>query len=326
MKICNIHFNFFNILKFYPLRATTLPKNNLTRQCSNNTKEKLNPYWVTGFSDAEGCFTVSISRRSNLSNSWNISTSFEINLHTKDLSILLQLKKFFGVGIVSTKPNRNISVFRVTKNKDLLNVIIPHFLKYPLISQKYSDFVLWSKVVEMIKNKEHLTPLGFKKVLSFYSSINRGASKTVSNLFPDIVKAQRPVFALPLVLDPNWVSGFSAGDAGFSIGVRITTGQIYFRFHIAQHSRDREMIKLFISFFKCGRVNVRGNRCDFYVQDMSKIAEFITPHFKYYPLENIKHLDYLDFVKGLELFKKGGKNNIKEIRDIISGMNSKRKF
>ena len=59
---------------------------------------------------------------------------------------------------------------------------------------------------------------------------------------------------------------------------------------------------------------------------MSKIAEFITPHFKYYPLENIKHLDYLDFVKGLELFKKGGKNNIKEIRDIISGMNSKRKF
>ena len=69
LKICNIHFNFFNILKFYPLRATTLPKNNLTRQCSNNTKEKLNPYWVTGFSDAEGCFTVSISRRSNLSNS-----------------------------------------------------------------------------------------------------------------------------------------------------------------------------------------------------------------------------------------------------------------
>ena len=59
---------------------------------------------------------------------------------------------------------------------------------------------------------------------------------------------------------------------------------------------------------------------------MSKIAEFITPHFKYYTLENIKHLAYLDFVKGLELFKKGGKNNIKEIRDIISGMNSKRKF
>lgn len=92
------------------------------------------------------------------------------------------------------------------------------------------------RVVEMIKNKEHLTPLGFKSVLSYYSSINRGSSKTVSNFFPDILKSKRPVLNLPLVLNPNWVSGFSAGESGFSIGVRPTTGQIYFRFHIAQHS------------------------------------------------------------------------------------------
>lgn len=136
----------------------------------------------------------------------------------------------------------------------------------------------------MIKNKEHLTPLGFKSVLSYYSSINRGSSKTVSNYFPDILKSKRPVFNLPLVLNPSWVSGFSAGESGFSIGVRPTTGQIYFRFHIAQHSRDTELMKLFISFFKCGAVNIRGNRCDFYVQDMSKIKDFIIPHFKNYPL------------------------------------------
>ena len=31
------------------------------------------------------------------------------------------------------------------------------------------------------------------------------------------------------------VSGFVAGDDGFSIGNRKNSGQIYFRFHIAQH-------------------------------------------------------------------------------------------
>ena len=61
-----------------------------------------------------------------------------------------------------------------------------------------------------------------------------------------------------------------AGDFGFSIGVRQTTDQIYFRFYIAQHFRDTELMKLFISFFKCGKENVRGNRCDFSVQDMKK--------------------------------------------------------
>lgn len=88
----------------------------------------------------------------------------------------------------------------------------------------------------MIKNKEHLTPLGFNNVLSYYASINRGPSKTMSNIFPNIMRFKRPVFNLPLVLNPNWVSGFSAGESGFSIGVRPITGQIYFRFYIAQHS------------------------------------------------------------------------------------------
>lgn len=85
-------------------------------------------------------------------------------------------------------------------------------------------------------------------------------------------------------------------------------------------------MKLFISFFNCGQVNVRVNRCDFYVQDIVKITEAIIPHFESYPLENIKSLDYLDFIKGLVLFKQGEKSNINKIKKIISGMNSNRKF
>jgi hypothetical protein len=63
---------------------------------------------------------------------------------------------------------------------------------------------------------------------------------------------------LPDYLNPKWVSGFTAGDGGFSIGIRPSlnllaqqekTNPIYFRFHIAQHSRDAALLELFIKFF-----------------------------------------------------------------------------
>lgn len=122
------------------------------------------------------------------------------------------------------------------------------------------------------------------------------------------------------------VSGFVAGDGGFSIGIRKETGQIYFRFHITQHNRDSLLMNLFVKFFDCGKVNIRKitNRCDYYVQDFIQIYETIIPHFDNYPLYNIKSLDLEDFKKAAELFKAKGRNSTKDIKEIISNMNSKR--
>jgi len=94
--------------------------------------------------------------------------------------------------------------------------------------------------------KKHLTYSGFNTILSYYASINKGTSKTVANAFPDIVSVIKIKPILPNFLNPYWVSGFTAGDGGFSIGIRLITGQIYFRFHIAQHSRDILLMNLLI--------------------------------------------------------------------------------
>ena len=90
-----------------------------------------------------------------------------------------------------------------------------------------------------MKTKQHLTDFGFKTVLSYYASINKGMSSKVLLEFPNIVRFERVKVNLPDILAPDWVSGFVAGDGGFSIGIRKNTGQIYFRFHITQHSRGR---------------------------------------------------------------------------------------
>ena len=140
-------------------------------------------------------------------------------------------------------------------------------------------------------------------------------------------KKEREKVILPINLNSYWVSGFTAGDGGFSIGIRPKTNQIYFRFHVTQHSRDTLLMELFIKFFGLGKVNVRSNknRCDYYVQDFFNIYEIIIPHFEKYPLNNSKELDFLDFKKAANLYKEDKKNNTEAIKDIISKMNSKRK-
>jgi hypothetical protein len=297
-----------------------------TRFFSSNTKifNKIDPNWITGFCDAEGCFSVIITRRSNLN--WRSIVSFEINLHIKDIEILYQIKEFFGVGLVTTRPKKFKCLYRVTKIEDLINVIIPHFSVYSLISQKYSDFVLWSKVVKLMHTKQHLKSAGFQTILTYYASINRGLSTSVLNIFPNIVGVNKINVKLPDNLNPNWVSGFTAGDGGFFIGIRKNTNQVYFRFHITQHSRDSLLMKKLIIFFGCGNVNIRSNtdRCDFYVQDFTKIYDIIIPHFNTYSLYNIKSLDFSDFKKAAELFKLDSCKNVKAIKNIKDNMNSKR--
>lgn len=285
-------------------------------------KNNLNPNWITGFTDAEGCFTIIISKRNKTK--WRISISFEINLHKKDKEILLNIQKFFQTGHVIDRKEKNISVYRITKIKEIIENIIPHFENYPLITQKYSDYKLWKDVVFMIDNKDHLNENGFKKILNYYNSINRKASLRIINQFPDISIIQKNQPNLPTFLNPYWVSGFTAGDGGFNIGIRPKTKQIYFRFAITQHSKDLELMKLFINFFKCGKINIRKKnfRCDYYIQDSKKINNHIISHFDKYPLQNKKTKDFLYFKKALTYFFTNKEKYFSKIENIKNKLNS----
>ena len=125
--------------------------------------------------------------------------------HTEETKELLsQLQEFFGgVGTFRMDTRDNIFKYSVSERKDLINVIIPHFTEYPLISKKSRDFLLWSKVIEIILNKEHLTEEGFLKILSYYASINKGVSKKVKKYYPDIISVGKPGISLPENLNPQ---------------------------------------------------------------------------------------------------------------------------
>ena len=63
--------------------------------------------------------------------------------------------------------------YQITNINDIIDVIIPFFMKYPIKGKKNLDFKEFNKVVEMIKNKEHLTKEGFDEILNIKSNMNQ---------------------------------------------------------------------------------------------------------------------------------------------------------
>lgn len=78
----------------------------------------------------------------------------------KDIEVLQIIKAFFGVGSIIFNKHDNCYHYSVSSVKDLSNVIIPHFLSYPLLSQKQADFYLFKSVIELMLAKEHLNLSG----------------------------------------------------------------------------------------------------------------------------------------------------------------------
>lgn len=66
-------------------------------------------------------------------------------------------------------------IYSVSSIKDINNVIIPHFDKYPLLTQKRPDFLLFrnsSKMaIGLINEGAHLTTEGLTKIVSYQGAI-----------------------------------------------------------------------------------------------------------------------------------------------------------
>ncbi len=56
---------------------------------------QLNPYWVTGFTDADGTFTIVIDKTIKRTLGWRIQSKFQISLHFRDLPLLLKIQQNF---------------------------------------------------------------------------------------------------------------------------------------------------------------------------------------------------------------------------------------
>ena len=136
----------------------------------NNLKNKINLYYIIGFS--VGCFFI-IRSKFKMKIGYSIKLVFKICLHIKDKILIENIKGYFKIRIIIFITNGYIQYW-VRSIKELES-IINYFDKNPLITQKQFDSIYWSSVFELIKNKKHLTRdrEGFNKILKFKALIKK---------------------------------------------------------------------------------------------------------------------------------------------------------
>ena len=212
---------------------------------------------------------------------------FSLGLNKKDIEVLQQIHNYFGVGKIY-KQGSNAVQYSVRSIQELL-VIIEHFDKYSLITQKQADYLLWRQVILMITRKEHLTPEGLKTILNIRASLNRGLSDKLKSAFLDVVPVQRPLVAYQKIFDPNWLSGFISAEGCFLVIIKKckTTSlgfQVFLRFQLTQHSRDEQLLKSLIEYLGCGRVISSSGWVDFRVEKLFDLTDKVIPFLVKYPI------------------------------------------
>lgn len=102
---------------------------------------------IIGFTDAEGCFMINFIKCKVNKMQWQLQTCFQILLHYRNKELFMKIKSFINkIGSILFI-NDNGIMYRVRKLKDILNIIIPHFDKYSLITQKQSDYIIFKNIV-----------------------------------------------------------------------------------------------------------------------------------------------------------------------------------
>jgi LAGLIDADG endonuclease len=293
---------------------------------------QLNPYWVTGFTDAEGTFTIVIDKITKRKLGWRIQSKYQISLHVRDLPLLIKIQQHFeGIGSVSI--SRDLAFYSVSSLKDLVQIIIPHFLKYPLLTQKGADFLLFKQIVELMDNRAHLTIEGVNKILNIKAAMNLGLSESIKFEFKDLNPVERPLIQTEIIPNPYWITGFVDGEGTFDIKIYSSKTNVGFavqlRFRISQHERDSKLIELIIKYFGSGSIekHTRHPAVTLVINKFITVTEKIIPFFESYPLEGIKKNDYLDWYTVAKLMSNKAhltQDGFNLIRTIKSGMNKGR--
>jgi hypothetical protein len=70
---------------------------------------------------------------------------------------------------------------------------LPHFDKYPLITQKLADYIIFKEIITLMNKKEHINLEGLNKIVSLRASLNLGLFDSLKKFFPNIKAVVRPL-------------------------------------------------------------------------------------------------------------------------------------
>ena len=130
----------------------------------------LDPNWIVGFADGEGCFQVTLVEHKQMRFGFQVQPEFSITQHEIDIQLLHGIKRFFNCGTVKVNTEDRM-MWVVKARKDISDRIIPFFMKHPLKTKKNLEFLTFRKIILKMEKNEHLTEDGFAEIKELASTL-----------------------------------------------------------------------------------------------------------------------------------------------------------
>ncbi len=146
----------------------------------------LDPWFVSGLTEGEGCFCVSFAVRPKLRAGLEVRPSFSLSLNEKDLGLLRDLQMFFGCGWIRESKSDRTFKYEARSIIDLLDPIILHFERHPLRGSKARSFAAFANVCRMIEQGDHLRRDGLSQIIELAYEMNLGKRRLTKD---DLLRA-----------------------------------------------------------------------------------------------------------------------------------------
>ena len=144
---------------------------------ADNQQGRLESY-LSGFADGEGSFSVGLSRRPDLENGFQLVPEFRVSQNGERANVLELFRDTLGCGSIRvndrSRPSDRTLVYVVRRREHLRERVIPFFIRNPLISSKSETFEHFATIVEAMERGQHLTPLGFERLVRIAFLMNDG--------------------------------------------------------------------------------------------------------------------------------------------------------
>ena len=171
-----------------------------------NSQDTLDPNFVTGLTEAEGCFSVVKLKDSRAKFGTTIGFRFKISMLVNEVKLLEKVHSFFGFGTISI--NKDGTVDFIVRDFSNIKKIKEHFLKYPLRGSKYLDFLSFVQAIDIFEKNIHRSEEGFNLLKNISESMN-SYRKDFTKLPPLNTIKDNPNY---IPISGHYINGFIAGD------------------------------------------------------------------------------------------------------------------
>lgn len=276
----------------------------------------LSPDYISGLAQTDGSFFCSVVISTKHRFGLQFRPKFTLTADLDSKYVLDSIAQYFGCGKVTPNLKTHSAEYVVEKLENLQNIIIPHFLNYPVFCAKLHAFKLFKQIVSILNTKDNRTIEGrielLKMALSMNITTNRSKDR-INLLFSllgvsdtkDIEFIENTITNITSPITDNNIAGIIDGDGSFYVSFN-QNGSIKTGFSITGDKDSRPLLEGIQEKFKGIGSIKKGSKNElvYTITGLNQIIDVLIPFIDQNPLFSERALHYEKF-KTVSLILKG---------------------